>query len=162
MCGKAVATRKHLVDGTIMNLGTCCTRYGTPVGGSAAPAPAGSPGSIEQGLARRAQRGRSRDIFDEERLELVDDYGKRIREARERKGISKEMLGGKVAARVPQLNQIESNHLRPSDGLAKALERELGIKLFEAVEAGAPKPAPKAAGGAGLTIGDLLKNAKKK
>ncbi len=161
MCGKAIATRKHLVDGTIMNLGTCCSRYGTPVGGSAAPAPAGSPGSIEQGLARRAQRGRSRDIFDEERLELVDDYGKRIREARERKGITKEMLGSKVAARVPQLNQIESNHLRPSDQMAKAMERELGITLFEKVEAGAPKPAP-ASGGAGLTIGDLLKNAKKK
>jgi len=160
MCGAVTATRRHLLGATEMLLGACCSKYGQPLD---APAKQGTAASRQQGLERRAQRMTSKDIYQEERLDLVADFGARVKHGRERKNIAYDMLGTKVQATVPQLHKIERGELRPSDKLAKALERELGITLMEKVEAdaaavgGVTKPSK-----AGLTIGDLLKDAMKK
>ncbi len=158
MCGKTIATRRHDVSGTVMNLGTCCTKYGTPLD---APAPAGSKAAVTQNLEKRATRMTSRNVYEQDTMDLVSDFGARIRKAREAKGWTLEQLGNKVSARVPQLHKIEAGGLRPSDDLTKRFERDLGITLLEKVDAG-----PAAVGGvkqgaskAGLTIGDLLKDA---
>ena len=160
MCGKKVGTRRYMVEGTVMNLGLECAKYGTPLD---APAPAGTQASMQQGLERREQRMASRNVYDGgDQSVLVEDFGPRIHKAREAKGLSHEQLGNKVSARVPELKHIEAGKLRHSDAVAKKLERELGITLYERVEGPAPvvsgvkKPA---AGGSGLTIGDLLKDA---
>ncbi|MFO1534157.1 MAG: multiprotein bridging factor aMBF1 [Thermoplasmatota archaeon] len=158
MCGKKVGTRRYMVEGTVMNLGLECAKYGTPMD---APAPAGSQAAVQQGLERRAQRMTSRSVYEQEQWVVVDDYGPRIHKAREAKGLSHEQLGNKVQARVPELKHIEAGKLRPGDDLAKKLEKELGITLMEKVEGPPPAVAgtKKPAAGAGLTIGDLLKDA---
>lgn len=160
MCGKTVTTRRHMVGATVMNLGPECSKYGEPLD---QPAQQGTAASRAQGLERRAQRMTSKNIYQEATMDLVSDFGKRVKEGRQRKQIPYDMLGTKVQATVPQLHKIERGELRPSDKLAKALERELGIILMEKVDAGpaqvgGQKPASKA----GLTIGDLLKDAMKK
>lgn len=158
MCGKQVGTRRFMVDGTVMNLGTCCAKYGTALDGP--PAPAGSKAAVEQNLQRRAGRKRTRDVFSEETWDLVEDYGQRVRQAREKRGWDHARLGDRVSARVPELRQIEAGQLRPSDRLAKALEKELQITLMEKIEGPAPKVSGQKKGGSsGLTIGDLLKDA---
>ena len=162
MCGKKVGTRRYMVEGTVMNLGLECSKYGTPLD---APAPVGTQASIHQNLEKRAVRAAPRSVFETEAPVLVDDYGPRIHKAREAKGLSHEQLGNKVSARVPELKHIEAGKLRPGDDLARRMEKELGITLFEKVE-GAPAVVPgkstKSASGAGLTIGDLLKDAQAK
>jgi putative transcription factor len=159
MCGKKVGTQRYMVEGTVMRLGIECSKYGTPLD---QPAAAGSQAAVRQNLERRAERGTSRSVFEAEALVLVEDYGPIIHKAREARGLTHDPLGNKVSARVPELKQIEAGKLRPGDDLAKRLQKELGITLFEKPE-GTPvvsgvnkKPA---AGGAGLTIGDLLKDA---
>lgn len=159
MCGKTIGTRRHLVDGTMMNLGPCCARYGTALD---APAPQGSKAAVTKNLERRAQRMQSRDIYQEEVWDLVNDFGTRIRKAREARQWTHDQLGNRVSARVPQLRQIEANHLRPSDDLTRKLERELDITLLEKVEAGGKVSGADRPAGSGLTIGDLLRDAKKK
>ena len=158
MCGKKVGTKRYMVEGTVMNLGLECAKYGTPMD---APAPVGTQASMAQGLARREERMSSRNVYDGgDQSVMVEDFGPRIHKAREAKGLSHEQLGNKVSARVPELKHIEAGKLRPSDAVAKKLERELGITLFEKVEGPAPVVsgvAKKGAAGAGLTIGDLLK-----
>jgi putative transcription factor len=161
MCGKKVGTRRYMVEGTVMNLGLECAKYGTPLD---APAAVGTQASMQQGLERRAERMTSRNVYDAgDQSVMVEDFGPRIHKAREAKGLSHEQLGNKVSARVPELKHIEAGKLRPSDAVAKKLERELGITLYEKVEGPAPVVsgvAKKASGGsAGLTIGDLLKDA---
>jgi putative transcription factor len=159
MCGKKVGTRRYMVEGTVMNLGLECSKYGTPMD---APAPAGSQAAVQQGLQRREQRMTSRNVYDAQTTEvLVADYGPRIHKAREAKGLSHEQLGNKVSARVPELKHIESGKLRPNDDLIKKLEKELGIALLEKVEGPAPvvSGTKKPGAGAGLTIGDILKDA---
>lgn len=159
MCGKKVGTRRHLVEGTTMNLCISCGKYGTPLD---SPAPQGSQAAVVQNLERRAAKHSPRSVYGEETWDLVQDYGKRIRSAREKKGLSYDQLGNKVQARVPELQHIEANKLRPSDDLCRRLEKELGIVLLEKAQpsevvSGTPKPAGKA----GLTIGDLLQDALK-
>ena len=161
MCGKKVGTRRYMVQGAVMNLGLECAKYGTPMD---APAPVGTQAAMQQGLERREQRMASRNVYDGgDQSVMVEDFGPRIHRAREAKGLSHEQLGNKVSARVPELKHIEAGKLRPSDAVAKKLERELGITLFEKVEGPAPAvsgvPKKGASGGSGLTIGDLLKDA---
>jgi putative transcription factor len=161
LCGKTVGTRRYMVEGTVMNLGLECAKYGTPLD---APAPTGTQASMQQGLERRAGRMTSRNVYDAaDTRTLVDDFGPRVHKARETKGWTHDVLGNKVHARVPELKQIEAGKMRPSDDVAKRLEQALGITLYEVVEGPAPvvsgaskKPAP---GGAGFTIGDILKDA---
>lgn len=158
MCGNQVGTRRYMVDGTVMNLGMCCSKYGQALEGGKAPV--GTKAGVQQGLERRAGRQQSRDIYKEDVWDLVEDFGSRIRCAREQRGWDHARLGNKVSARVPQLRQIESGHLRPSDDLAKKFERELGITLMEKVDGPAKVGGVNKGGGkAGLTIGDLLKDA---
>ena len=163
MCGKKVGTRRYMVEGTVMNLGLECAKYGTALD-AATPAPPGSQAAVQQGLERRAQRMTSKSVYEQESWTIVDGYGPLIHKAREAKGLTYEQLGNKVSARVPELKHIEAGKLRPGDDLAKKLEKELGITLMEKVEG--PPPAvsgvKKAASGAGLTIGDLLKDAAEK
>lgn len=159
MCGKTVGTRRYLVEGTTMNLGLECSKYGSPLD---APAPVGSAGAIAQNLEKRATRMTSRNVFDaQETKVLIENYGARIHKAREAKGLSHEQLGNKVSARVPELKHIEAGKLRPSDDLTKKLEKELGITLLEVVDGPAPvvSGANKKAGSGALTIGDILKDA---
>jgi putative transcription factor len=159
MCGKKVATRRYMVDKTVMNLGIECSRYGVAMD---APAPAGSPAAMQQNLERRAGRMTSRSVYDaQDSTVLVSDFGPRIHKAREAKGLSHDQLGNKVSARVPELKHIEAGKLRPSDEVAKKLEKELGITLYEKLEGPAPtiSGTKKAGPSAGLTIGDLLRDA---
>jgi putative transcription factor len=163
MCGKKVGTRRYMVEGTVMNLGLECAKYGTALD-TPTPAPAGSQAAVQQGMERRAQRMASRSVYDQEAWVVVENYGPLIHKAREGRGLTHEQLGNKVQARVPELKHIEAGKLRPGDDLAKRLERELGITLLEKVEGPPPvvSGAKKDAGGAGLTIGDLLKDAAQK
>lgn len=159
MCGKSVATRRYMVDKTVMNLGIECSKYGQPLDGTAA---AGSQAAIHQNLEKRAGRNVSRNVFDAQTpLVLVDNFGQKIHKAREAKGLTHEQLGNKVSARVPELKHIEAGKLRPGDELVKKLEKELGITLMEAIEGPPPvvSGVKKAGPSQGLTIGDLLRDA---
>src|SRR5688572_22881245 len=159
MCGKTVATRRYMVDKTVMNLGIECSKYGQALDGTAA---VGTQASIHQNLEKRAGRMTSRSVYDaQDPMVLVSDYGVRIHRAREAKGWTHDQLGNKVSARVPELKHIEAGKLRPSDDVTKKLEKELGITLMERVEGPAPvvSGAKKAGPSAGLTIGDLLRDA---
>jgi len=65
--------------------------------------------------------------------ELVEDYGKTIRNARIRKNLSIEELAGRIMERVALLRKIEREELPPEDKVIKKLEQVLEIKLTERV-----------------------------
>lgn len=78
---------------------------------------------------RAAWRGEELD----EEFDLVPDYPLVIRRARERKGWTHEDLAKRINEKVSVIHRLESRRMRPSIGLARKLERELGVELLEEV-----------------------------
>jgi putative transcription factor len=95
-------------------------------------------------------------------LELVDDYGTRIRKAREVKGLSHEDLGRKINEKVSVLKKLESHKITPDNTLAEKLQHTLKIKLLvPATEEKLPKqPSTTTYPQEGITLGDLIKTKK--
>ena len=90
-------------------------------------------------------------------VELSEDYGKRIRKAREKLGLSHEELGKRLNEKVSLLRKIETGKMTPSDKLATALEHVLKVKLIvpKKEEKIPHAKIPKTASGE-LTLGDLI------
>lgn len=64
-----------------------------------------------------------------ETLELVDDFGQRVRQARRKLELSHKDLGRKIREKVSVLRKIESGKMVPDLVLAEKLEHALKIKL---------------------------------
>jgi len=94
-------------------------------------------------------------------LELVDDFNLRVRQAREKLGLSHEDLGRKIGERVSVLRKIESKKMFPDDKLAQKLEHVLRVKLLVPLEE--PKvPSVGLSLPREATLGDVVRLKKKK
>jgi len=90
-----------------------------------------------------------------ETLELVGDFGQRVRQAREGLGLSHEDLGRKIREKVSVIRKIESGKMVPDLVLAEKLEHALKIKLR--VPASEPNVQPVLSSKPrGTTLGDLI------
>jgi len=90
-----------------------------------------------------------------ETLELVGDFGQRVRQAREGLGLSHEDLGRNIRERVSVIRKIESGKMIPDLVLAEKLEHALKIKLR--VPASEPNVQPVLSSKPrGTTLGDLI------
>lgn len=94
-------------------------------------------------------------------MELIEDYAKAIRAARQKKHLSQEELAQKIGERISTLQSIESGRLKPIGKTIRGLERELEISLLEPVGT-APIKVSKGKGGAGPTLGDRVVVKRKK
>jgi len=149
ICGAEIsgAPQRIVIDGSTLDVCRGCARFGKPED-------KWSPVTRKMVPVERAftvRRPRPRDHF-KDLVELVPEFGRRIREAREALGLSTEELGARIKEKAPLLKKIEREDISPEDEVRKKLERELKIKLTDqASEAG-----PRSAGaGRGLTLGDI-------
>jgi len=100
-------------------------------------------------------------IKHEVEFEVVEDYAQRIREARERSGISLLALSQKVMEKETVLKRVEQGRLRPSIDLARRLEKALGIKLLEPVVDESRESSMKIESEDEITLGDIVNIRKK-
>ena len=96
-----------------------------------------------------------------EELELVDGFGKKIREARERSGMTQAELGTRVKERLSILQKIELEKMKPNTDLCASLEHVLRITLLSPRKE-IPITTVKADKVDGLTLGDIVKLKRKK
>lgn len=61
---------------------------------------------------------------------LVDDYGSRIKEARESEGISIKELADELNEKSSLLSKLERGDLKPDNSLAEKLSERLGVELY--------------------------------
>lgn len=94
----------------------------------------------------------------ENTLELVEGYDAKIRQAREKIGLTHEELGKRINEKVSVLKKIETGKMTPDNKLAAKLEHTLKIKLL------VPASEEKASGttvskqpSRELTLGDIVK-----
>ena len=111
--------------------------------------------NVQRSLLTRIRRPKEKDVYEGMDRELVSDWNDLIRNARKKKGISREQLGFNIGERTITIAKIENGDLRPSDKIAMKLEKVLSISLFEEV-----KKVPSKSSGSqsnGLTLGDFIK-----
>lgn len=98
----------------------------------------------------------------EESEEIVDDYPERIKKARQKMGLPISVVAEKINEMESYLERIERGTITPTFAVAKKLEKELGIKLIEKVEASvAPSEHSKGKKFTEPTLGDMLETGEK-
>jgi putative transcription factor len=154
LCGKEVPYLKPIIiEGSILKVCSVCEKFGT--GAPPKPSPslessstgeyrsthgvsAGTPSPedvVHRRLEFRARRMKSKDIYEQSGpKELVEDYHKRIQQARSQLGLNQEQLGQKINERKSIISKLENKSLKPDDKLVRKLEKALEIKLMEVVE----------------------------
>jgi putative transcription factor len=139
MCGKEVpATRQVIIEGTRLSVCPGCAKFGDEYktgGASGAPVAASV---VEERLQRRERRMGTRDVYEgTTSTEIIDDFGRAVREAREKKGMDLEKFSASINEKKGTIAKVETNSMIPDDKLAKKLEKALGISLRETVQTGA-------------------------
>jgi|SRR5579871_3141194 len=139
MCGKDVEVPNTVrVEGTTLQVCNDCRRFGTAVGADGAPLPAAqgsgggasAPVAIDERLRVRARRMEERDLFQElPEMELLPDWPKRIRQAREKLGWSPEDLGKKLNEKKSLVLKLESGGFHPPDATVRKVEHLLKVRL---------------------------------
>ena len=152
LCGRECECRPAIIDNVHMMLCPGCMKYGKGVPTASAPTIIAKTPILE-----RIHRPKEKDVYKDMTKELVPNYNILIKGGREKKGLSREELGFRIGERTVTISKIENGDLKPSDKIAKKLEKELDINLFEEI-ASPPSYALKGSGGSGgRTLGDFIK-----
>jgi len=89
-----------------------------------------------------------------EELEVTEDFGLKIRQGREKLGISYEELGKILNEKVSVIQRVESQKLVPDIKLTKKIEYALKIKLLR--EVSVPSEPIKEPSTSEITLGDVV------
>lgn len=157
MCGKQVTfVKKVTIEGVQLEVCSECARFGKEAKDAPKKREDASPKPIiAQRLEVREKRARPKDIYaDAEKEELVEDYAKRIRDARSKRGLSQKELAMKLNERLTVLSKVEAGDMRPDEKLIAKLQKELNIVLKEKV---AQVLTQKETGTRALTLADMIK-----
>ncbi|MFA5106494.1 MAG: multiprotein bridging factor aMBF1 [Candidatus Micrarchaeia archaeon] len=154
ICGRPDAGIFALIEGAKLRVCGSCARGGKILYVEHEEAP--QRGGNTQPGAPQAEKH----TMDKDELDLVDDYGAKIKSAREKLGLPLPVLGERIAEKESFLDRIEKGHARPSDQLARKIEKELGIELLEKASS-MPFQAP-GKPGKDITLGDVIEIVRKK
>jgi putative transcription factor len=116
ICGAEEAGFLILVEGAKLHACRNCAKHGKVLS---------APTSAPQ-RKMFASRG-------EVERDIVADFGRKIREAREKMRIERKVLAELVNEKESFLERVEAERTIPNETLALKLERALGIKLFEEI-----------------------------
>ncbi|HLB69960.1 MAG: multiprotein bridging factor aMBF1 [Candidatus Methanoperedens sp.] len=116
------------VEGTVLDVCGKCARYGRPADKWSPVSRKMAP--VERVIVTRRPR---RDVFDKLQDEIVPDYARIIKQARESHGLTVEELASRIMEKSALIRKIEREELVPEDTVRKKLETELNIKLTEKI-----------------------------
>jgi putative transcription factor len=119
MCGAREARKKVKIEGVVLFVCDECARFGSYVG------------DVEKKKERKKVKKDFKLIEDYEEV-VVEDIGKRVKELRERLGLTQEELASKIKERVSVVKRVEEGWIPPMDVVRK-LEKFFSTKLTERV-----------------------------
>jgi len=151
LCGRNCDCKPADVDGVRMMLCPGCMRHGQGVKETHEPT-----SFSQRTFPGRIKKPKEKDVYQNMDKELVTGWNEIIKNARKKKGLTREQLGFKIGERTVTIGKIENGDLRPSDKVVKKLEKELNINLIEEVKSISNITAGSKSG-RGLTLGDFIK-----
>jgi putative transcription factor len=163
VCGRKIfgASHRVIIEGAKMTVCSKCAKLGSgtwtpkpkPVQRKLLPSK-----SIKSSYSNvKLQTKTSTSQILEPQMELIEDFGPKIRAAREKLGLSHEDLGRKINEKVSVLKKIEAGKMTPDTKLIIKLEHALKIKLIAPLTEPSPIQAYKKTAVPKLTLGDLIK-----
>jgi len=140
--------KKVKVEGSIIITCDECSSYGEVVGEV-------KTDKKRKKVKRETEPLREGIEFEIETEDLVENFHKIIREAREKKGMKQRDLASSINEPVSLIHRIESGRLKPSSVIIRKIQSKLGVKLLEKskdletqeIKTSLPKE---------LTLGDLV------
>jgi putative transcription factor len=160
VCGRKIHGKpvKAIIEGAKLTVCSGCSKHGTIIWEEETKQPITlkpKPKTTSSPTLKTQTTGKAQTVL-EGVLELVDDYDVRVRQAREKLGLTHEELGKRINEKVSVLKKIETRKIKPDDKLAAKLEHALRIKLLvpaseEKVPVVTSKPSSR-----GLTLGDII------
>jgi len=93
--------------------------------------------------------------------EIIQDYTAKIRQAREKLGLTHEELAKKINEKTSVIGKLETGKIQPSNILATKLEHALKIKLLTPITEEKAAPQISKAANREQTLGDLIQFNKK-
>ena len=129
VCGQEIRgePRRRVIEGAKMVVCGRCTHYGSE---DWSPISSNRP----RRRNRRSVVRRKSEVEQAEELELVVDYGKIIKTARQNAKMSVEDLARKIQEKESVIKKLEKEEFNPNPSLARKLQRVLGIEIMEKVE----------------------------
>ena len=141
LCGNSIQIPKNvIIDGSIFNVCLPCSKRGKPYEPkqSSKKAVSVKPGSNPASQKKTIPVPQKKTIkFPPKTIQIIDekilrpDFGRIIREARMKKGITQENVAHQLSEKVTLYKKIETGGIKPNEILSKKLERVLGIQLYE-------------------------------
>ena len=117
ICGKTVShPRKIELDGVILDVCEECTNLGKEI----------PTERLKAVVSRRTVR---KEEFEEEPRELANDFSKKIREARESRGLKQDEAAKHMGISPSLLRRIE-NGFKPDDKTLWKIQRFYGMNLY--------------------------------
>jgi len=144
MCGVEDVLVNAIVEGSTLQLCRRCKEFGDV---------------IETAQESRAPQKKPHIKLPEPEEFIVEDYSLKLKDSREKLGITQKELAKKINEKESVIHKLESGHMKPNMTLAAKLEKFLGLKLiaqYMPEDKGRIDFKDKA-----LTIGDLVKLKKK-
>jgi len=130
LCGRECkGCRPGIIDGVKMMLCPNCLKHGESVYEEPVVR-----SNINRVISKRSVQSSSKDVYKDMDKELVSNWNQIIKDARKKKGLTREDLGFKIEEKTATIAKIENGDLRPSDKMVAKLEKELDISLFEKVK----------------------------
>jgi putative transcription factor len=163
VCGRKIFGKplRAIIEGAKLTVCNECSKHGTIIWEETKPkAVTPKPKATLQPL--RTQSKKTTETTVDVGLELTENFDSKIRQAREKLGLSHEELGKKINEKVSVLRKIETGKIKPDNVLATKLEHALKVKLLipaseeKAPQTKIPKPSARE-----LTLGDLIQLNKK-
>jgi putative transcription factor len=155
ICGSEIVGKpgRTLVEGATMIVCSDCAGLGTALPGFPDRPRARSP-MVPRIVPSRTTGDRLPRTIDES--ELIDDYPRIIKQAREKIGLSQQQLAFKAKETVTMIQKIELGKMQPPMRLAVELEHILRVKLVASKEeVEIPTPPIRQTGDDGPTLGDI-------
>ena len=113
------------IDGAFFNACHKCVKLGNPINSQNT-----IPKNVQKPNKTKIINKNSNFDLNESDFEIAEDFFTLMRKAREQRNLSQEELGLKINEKSSVIRTLESGKLKPTDTLAKKIERFLKIKIL--------------------------------
>ncbi|MHC1590910.1 MAG: multiprotein bridging factor aMBF1 [Candidatus Helarchaeales archaeon] len=132
ICGRIIEgpVRYRFIDANV-KLRVCqnCSRFGQDIGKKQGLKPHSGPKFMPTRQKSPARKPKSRTRIED--LDLIDEFGAAIRQARQKANLTQEQLGKTIKEPASFIKKIEQEKIHPSIDVIRKLERVLKISLLE-------------------------------